>query len=219
MENKIVKNVENLVNSQLELEDKIKILLETKKYINKEISKLEKEKKEKIFETYKEKYQNEYSDDYSLELKYEADRRFQGLFSLFSKVNIDDYGEFTGILPSDIKEEYKDTFNECNGYENDVFYIRPYNWDGISYCDCNCGFDDKIENLNIDEYKYGFHAKNCVAWDINFCYKPTNLKIAWYKYPLRDAYFNQELEKEELEAIINHCIKSVLKGSDKEKRV
>lgn len=30
----------------------------------------------------------------------------------------------------------------------------------------------------------------------NFVYKPLNLEIDWYKYPLRDSYTNQKIAKE-----------------------
>lgn len=208
MENKIIKDIEDIVSSQIEIEEKLKTLLNTKDYINEQIHLLKEEKKTNIFETYIEKYKSDVNNNYSLEYKYEVDRDFQELFAVLRKINIDGYGEFNGILPSDIKEEYLSTFNEY-GYENDVFYIRPYNWEGISYSDCSCGLDDEIDNLKLNEYEYGFHAKDCPAWDVNFCYKPTNLKISWYKYALRDAYSNQKLEKEELESILNSCVESI----------
>lgn len=208
MENKIIKDIENVVNSQVDIEEKIKTLQQTKEYINQQLYLLKEEKKKNILKIYIEKYKNDVDNNYSLEYKYEVDRDFQELFALLRKVNIDGYGEFNGSLPPNTKEGYLNTFNEY-GYENDVFYIRPYNWNGISYSDCSCGLDDEIDNLKLNEYEYGFHAKDCPAWDVNFCYKPTNLKISWYKYALRDAYSNQKLEKEELESILNSCIESI----------
>ena len=151
---------------------------------------------------------NEGDDIYTLERKYEIDRDFQDFFvSSLNKINIDSYGEFQGDKPNEIKEIYQETFNHY-GYENDVFYIRPYNWEGISCYDCTCGLNDTLEENNLNMYEYGFHSKDCASWTINFYYKPSNLKIEWYKYPLRGAYSNQALNKDILKAILEDCIKS-----------
>ena len=95
------------------------------------------------------------------------------------------------------RETYQDMFGKflekinCDEYgcfqgndgifENEVFAIRPYYW----------GNDE--EEM----------AKP------NFVYKPDNLEIRWYKYPLRDSYSNQELTVDDFKVILNNCEKSI----------
>lgn len=74
-----------------------------------------------------------------------------------------------------------DKITDRGGYENDVFKINPYYW----------GEDEDI----IDEP--------------NFIYKPENIEISWYKYPLRDSYSNTLLTKEKAEEIFSKCILSM----------
>ena len=216
MDNKINADIEIIMNSNMGLENKINILLKYKEYINKNLNVLEEEKKNILLKEYLEKYKDDECDNfYTLESHHELDRDFQHTFvNILNKMNIDRYGSFEGDIPKNIKDEYKETF-DIGGYENDTFYIRPYNWNGISYEDCTCGLDDKLYDAELSRYKYGFHAKDCVAWETNFYYKPTNLKIAWYKYPLRSAYSNQNLEKDVLELILEDCAKSVVLNNNK----
>lgn len=221
MKDKIFKNIETVINSTMTVEEKIKILLDTQDYIRKNLNFLEKKTKESRLDNYLKKYGNNQSDDsYTLERRCEMDRDLQEIFiSMLSEINIDGHDSFTGEIPKQIKEEYKETFN-IRGFENDTFYIRPYNWDGISLYDCSCGLDDKLDELeepDIAEYEHGFHSKDCVAWETNFYYKPANLKIAWYKYPLRSAYSNQIIEKDVMEAILEDCVKSVISKDKDEK--
>lgn len=208
--NKIIQYIDSLLNSSIILDEKINILLEIQKYINKNLNFLEERKNKLLLEEYIKKHKTNQSDDfYSLECKYEINRDFQNVFvSMLNKVNIDGYGLFEGDVPSNIKKEYKETF-DIGGYENDTFYIRPYNWDGISCEDCNCGLDDNLEDLELNKYKYGFHSKDCMRWNTNFYYKPTDLKIEWYKYALRSAYSNKILEEDEIILILKDCIKSI----------
>ena len=51
-----------------------------------------------------------------------------------------------------------------NNFENEVFEVKSYDWSDIS------------ENAN----------------DCHFYHKPSGLKIAWYKYPLRNPMTNVE---------------------------
>ena len=79
----------------------------------------------------------------------------------------------------------KDGKSEC-GYENDVFAVRPYYW----------GDDpDEMEKPNFE-------------------YKPTGLTISWYKYPMRDAYINQDINMYEFREILEACEKSMEGGND-----
>lgn len=68
-----------------------------------------------------------------------------------------------------------------NGVDNDVFTIRPYYW----------GEDEDIAALP------------------NFVYKPTGLEISWYKYPMRDAYSNQDVSLEQFVEILADCERSM----------
>ena len=67
------------------------------------------------------------------------------------------------------------------GFDNDAFTIRPYYW----------GEDGNMAELP------------------NFLYKPTGFKIHWYKYPFRDSYMNQDLNREEILKIFDKCIHSI----------
>ena len=62
-------------------------------------------------------------------------------------------------------------------FENDTFIIRPYYW----------GEDDDIAVLP------------------NFEYKPTGFAISWYKYPMRNAFANQNTSTDEFLKILNDC--------------
>ena len=59
-------------------------------------------------------------------------------------------------------------------YENDVFSIQPYYW----------GDEEEICSRP------------------NFIYKPEDIQISWYKYPMRDAYSNVQLTPQKLEGIL-----------------
>ena len=66
-------------------------------------------------------------------------------------------------------------------YENDTFIIRAYYW----------GDDEDKAALP------------------NFVYKPTGLEISWYKYPMRDAYSNQDISIEQFVEILADCERSM----------
>ena len=70
---------------------------------------------------------------------------------------------------------------ELGGYENDVFVVNPYYW----------GDDGEIAKLP------------------NFIYKPNNIEISWYKYPMRDAYSNTPITKGLASEIFKHCKESL----------
>lgn len=68
-------------------------------------------------------------------------------------------------------------------FSNDTFELRPYYWG-----------DNEV-----------------LAKKPNFIYKPSNIEISWYKYPLRDAYSNKQLTLDELYTILKECAKSLNK--------
>ena len=107
------------------------------------------------------------------------------------------FGNSRGAYQVEPREEYQEIFqqflydNGFDGYgirdngdrefENDTFIIRAYYW----------GEDEKKAELP------------------NFVFKPTNLEISWYKYPMRDAYSNQDISIEAFKDIINKCVESL----------
>lgn len=113
------------------------------------------------------------------------------------------FGNSRGTYHVEPREEYQDAFCEflyANGwdshairgdgydaayeFENDTFIVRAYYW----------GEDEDIAELP------------------NFVYKPTGLEISWYKYPMRDAYSNQDVSIDEFKKILAECEKSIGDG-------
>ena len=203
--NKYIDDMINLIASEDEI---LKTLEYTQNYINDKINSITHDVEIKTLKEYLDNNKCETNDDkFTLEPRFEIDRDFQTMFiEILSEVNINEYGEFNATMNSDINEEYKRTF-DVHGYENDTFYIRPFNWGDN---DCTCGLDENLDEIQLYERKIGFHSKHCSAWETNFYYKPTGLKIAWYKYPLRSAYSNQKLTYDILKCILNDCVTSVL---------
>ncbi len=111
------------------------------------------------------------------------------------------FGNSRGTYVVVPREDYQDAFCEflyANGwdghairtddlvpdpyeFENDTFVVRAYYW----------GEDEAIAELP------------------NFVYKPTGLEISWYKYPMRDAYSNQDVSLEEFKDILDACARSM----------
>ena len=71
--------------------------------------------------------------------------------------------------------------DEYDVFENDTFVVRPYYWG-----------DDEDE-----------------AEKPNFKYKPDGFEIRWYKYPMRDAYSNQDVSVAEFAQILAKCEQSM----------
>lgn len=109
---------------------------------------------------------------------------------------------------------YNSLENEELWFENDTFMLRPYSW---SESDCSCGLDEKENEYYLSNNKHkdlGLHAidcYNCSDRIVNFWYKPTNLKIYWYKYPMRSAYANQKINYNYLRAMLDDCKNSMKK--------
>jgi hypothetical protein len=79
---------------------------------------------------------------------------------------------------------------------------------------CTCG---RMDRLAIWEESIGYpggHKPECDLERPNFLFKPTGLRIEWYKYPLRDAYSNQEITVDEFKKNIAQCIKSLGKDAN-----
>ena len=67
-------------------------------------------------------------------------------------------------------------------FENAVFIVRPYFW----------GESEEI------------------AAKPNFVYKPDNIEIDWYKYPMRDAYCNKKMTADEFGEMMEKCKESLM---------
>ena len=106
------------------------------------------------------------------------------------------FGHSRGEYWIEEREAFQEPFLEfleeigCDGFgwskkrgavktETDKYIIRPYYW----------GEDDDTAVLP------------------NFVYKPTGLEIRWYKYPMRDAYSNQDITAEQFKEILEDCRK------------
>lgn len=72
---------------------------------------------------------------------------------------------------------------------------------------CDCGHHKNAENAWIE---IGGHAESCRLVQPNFLYKPTGLRINWYKYPFRDSYMTPKITPAEWKKIMKHCTDSVL---------
>ncbi len=96
------------------------------------------------------------------------------------------------LVMQDIWEKYLGNLGaDCSECENDTFAVRSYYW----------GESEDEEDRN--------------AW--HFWYKPSGLKIQWYKYPLRGAASSEKLDKEKLEAVLAECARSIGRRIPEEK--
>lgn len=74
---------------------------------------------------------------------------------------------------------------------------------------CTCDYEQRYETwLGEIGYPLG-HKPDCLLVKPNFCYKPSDFQVQWYKYPLRDSYTNREITLREFRGMINNCIASL----------
>lgn len=73
----------------------------------------------------------------------------------------------------------EEDYDGMHAFENDTFQIKPYQW--------------------------GQNAHN----DWHFYHKPSGLKIAWQKYPFKNATANMDVTHEQFRAILYDCMHSV----------
>lgn len=80
-------------------------------------------------------------------------------------------------------------------------------WNGGRGCavHCTCSYDKEWELWVAENH----HAAQCPIIRPNFCYKPKDFQLKWYKYPLRDSYMNQAIDLVDFRSIIDSCIASV----------
>lgn len=84
-------------------------------------------------------------------------------------------------------------------------YTYPYG----SAVHCECPYPQRCATWYMEQGFPDGHLETCMYRKPNFLYKPTGLTIEWYKYPLRDSYFNQETTLDEFKEIIDKCIESL----------
>lgn len=214
----VLNDIEVIINNKdISIDEKRYVIDYIQKVCNGKLCSLSELENKNVLESYLSKYSGNISLDteYTLEVSYDVDRELQDIFvEALYEMGVDGYGEYMSeceVGNSTLSDTYKSFYEDYRGYENDVFYVRPYNWTGVECYDCSCGLDDVIDEKGLDRYSLGFHSKDCVAWETNFYYKPSGLKIDWYKYPLRSAKSNHKLDKKTLKAILEHCVKSINK--------
>lgn len=127
-----------------------------------------------------------------------------------------DARKFQNIFLNFLEQIYCDIFAYHVGnrvYEDEIFKVMADEDGDI----CTCGFDKKEylffkRKPNKEQierfYEKNHHTEECQLMWPNFWYKPTNFKLQWYKHPLRDAYTNRPVSKEEFINILNECVKS-----------
>lgn len=86
-----------------------------------------------------------------------------------------------GYVPLWSSDELKKYQTSNGGFENNIFIINPYYWG-----------EDENEAIKP-----------------NFIFKSTGYELKWYKYPLRDAYANAEVDFDTFVNMLNTCLNSV----------
>lgn len=81
----------------------------------------------------------------------------------------------------------------------------PYN-NGLG-CAVHCTCDH--DRLWHEWRSKNDHKEDCPIVLPNFHYKPTDYRLKWYKYPLRDSYANQKLSLKQFAAMIDDCKRSL----------
>jgi len=82
---------------------------------------------------------------------------------------------------------------------------------------CTCDYEQRLEAIYQEYAKEFGHMgckPECLLEKPNFHYKPTDYRLKWYKYPLRDSYANKEVTVTEFARMIDHCIASLRKEKD-----
>lgn len=78
----------------------------------------------------------------------------------------------------------------------------------------NSIFNDKMPfGINANDFENSTFEVKSYKWDgendYNFYHKPSGLKIAWYKYPLRDPMSNMEITHEQFLTVLRDCFNSI----------
>jgi hypothetical protein len=75
-------------------------------------------------------------------------------------------------------------------------------------------FLDRVGLNDYSSYENEVFVLRCYSWDEeddrpNFEHKLSGYKIAWYKYPMRSAYHNKDIDVHEYILMLNHCANSI----------
>jgi hypothetical protein len=81
----------------------------------------------------------------------------------------------------------------------------PYDAGRGSAVHCTCDY----QRLWDEWISQNEHKDDCPIVLPNFHHKPSDYRLKWYKYPLRDSYANQELTVKQFRAVIDDCLKSL----------
>jgi len=124
-----------------------------------------------------------------------------------------DYGGFYLALVAPNADSNGFPSNKDDGVRNDIRKKLCAKY-GLTYpqgcaVHCTCGYKERVEIWQESIGYPGGHKPDCDLERPNFLFKPTGLRIEWYKYPLRDAYSNQEITAKDFNKIIIRCIKSL----------
>lgn len=103
------------------------------------------------------------------------------------------FGNSRGIYHVEPRREYQEVF--CDFLYRNGFDMYGYYKDGSNYIE--------TDKFILRPYYWG--DNEAVMELPNFVHKPTGLEMCWYKYPMRDAYSNQDVSVEELERILEDC--------------
>lgn len=84
-----------------------------------------------------------------------------------------------------------ENITDRGGFENEIFLINPFYW----------GEDEDIQDKP------------------NFVFKPMNIEIEWYKYPMRSAYSNKRVTHGDMKRILATCKASISKKNNLKSKV
>lgn len=108
------------------------------------------------------------------------------------------FGNSRGLYLVEPRHDYQDTF--CDFLE--AIGCDCYGWNHrIS------GNKTETSKFIVRPYYWGENEEEAAL--PNFVYKPTGLEIRWYKYPMRDAYSNQDVSLVEFAKILEDCKQSM----------
>lgn len=114
------------------------------------------------------------------------------------------FGNSRGEYPVD-RAEYQDSFHE---------FLERINCDGYGFYDGPADIENKrggitTDIVEINPYWWGDEDDYEECEKPNFWYKPLDIKVDWYKYPVRDSYSNIPLESIDMNAIFAHIIEHI----------
>lgn len=114
------------------------------------------------------------------------------------------FGNSRGLYHVEPRMDYQDAF--CD-------FLYKNGWDGHAIRGDGLNADYEYENDTFIVRAYYWGEDEDIAALPNFVYKPTGLEISWYKYPMRDAYSNQDVSLEQFVEILADCERSMKEGT------